>query len=239
MDWDERAEASRYSESLSWARAVNTVRGPRLAAWVSTFRDNQPSEIVADYCGSFNWSCKVQFDDGMQWVVRFPVNGRVMHGDEKVRHEVAVMKFIKEKTSIPMPSIIAWGSSSDNPLGLGSFIIMEFIEGEPLDRILRQGTGPQERILRSDISDRQLETIYRQIANILLELSAHDFLEIGSLGLPCRPLTLKINEIESHGGVRVGSLLSLLYFNTDIELICFRTYLKDFLICYRVFPQHC
>ncbi|KAJ5562714.1 hypothetical protein N7461_001475 [Penicillium sp. DV-2018c] len=217
MDWDERAQASHYAESLSWARRFNSTKGPRIANWVSTFRDNQPSEIVGDSCGSFNWSCRIKFDDGVQWMVRFAVPGRVMDGDEKTTHEVATMRFVKEKTNIPVPSVIAWGLGHENPLGLGAFIIMDFIEGEPLDVILRQGPGREEaRSLRLDINDEELETIYRQIANFLLDLSAHDFPQIGSLsgnaildsGIDSRPLTLKMNEIESHGGVRVGGPLS-------------------------------
>ncbi|KAL2819759.1 kinase-like domain-containing protein [Aspergillus granulosus] len=217
MDWDERAEASHYAESLSWASRFNSTRGPPIATWVSTFRNNQPSEVVGDNCGSFNWSCRVKFDDGIQWMVRFAVSGRVMDDDEKISHEAATMRFVKEKTNIPVPSIIAWGSGDENPLGLGAFIIMEFIEGEPLDMILRQGPGREEaHTLRLDIGDEALETIYRQIANILLELSAHNFPRIGSLsrntdfssGINSRPLTLKMNEIKSHGGVCVGGHVS-------------------------------
>lgn len=141
-----------------------------------------------------------------------------MDGDEKITHEAATMRFVRENTNIPVPSVIAWGLSHENPLGLGAFIIMEFIEGEPLDVILRQGSGPEEaHSLRLDINDEELETIYRQIANFLLGLSAHDFPQIGSLsgnadfnsGINSRPLTLKMNEIESHGGVRVGGVLPL------------------------------
>ncbi|RHZ58439.1 hypothetical protein CDV55_105911 [Aspergillus turcosus] len=133
------------------------------------------------------------------------------------------MQFVKEKTNIPVPSVIAWGLGHENPLGLGPFIIMEYIEGEPLDTILRQGTGPEEaHALRLDISDEELETLYRQIANILLELSAHDFPRIGSLsrnpdfgsGIYSRPLTLKMNEIKSHGGVRVGGHISKTFSST-------------------------
>ncbi|KAL4964163.1 phosphotransferase family protein [Aspergillus stella-maris] len=219
MDWDERAEASHYAESLSWSGRFNDARGSPIADWVSTFRDNHPSEVVDDYCGSFNWCCRVRFDDGLQWIVRFAVPGRVMNGDEKVCHEVATMRFVKEKTNIPVPAIISWGRSHENPLGLGPFIIMEFIEGVSLDTLLRQGPGEVEaHTLRADISDEELETIYRQIASFLLELSAHDFPRIGSLSVSedtdtssvvdSRPLTLKINEIESHGGVRVGGPVS-------------------------------
>jgi hypothetical protein len=39
------------------------------------------------------------------------------------------MRFVGEKTNIPVPSVIAWGLSHENPLGVRAFIIMELIEG--------------------------------------------------------------------------------------------------------------
>ncbi|KAL4933269.1 uncharacterized protein BDV17DRAFT_279059 [Aspergillus undulatus] len=137
-----------------------------------------------------------------------------MKGDQKICHEVAVMQFPKNNTSIPVRSIIAWGLANENPLGIGPFILMEFVEGQPLDEIPVDRSNESEgiRILRSNISNGELEIIYRLVANILLELSAHEFPRIGSLSLTTdtvheietRSLTLKINEIESHGGVCVG-----------------------------------
>jgi hypothetical protein len=150
-------------------------------------------------------------------MIRFAVPGRAIDGDEKVRHEVATMQFIKTETKIPVPSVLAWGMSKDNPLGLGAFIIMDFIEGDPLGKILEVLPEPESgQTLREDISDRDLDIIYRQIANILLELSEHDFPRIGSLSridhdtcVDSRPLTLKMNETERHGGVNISSMLTL------------------------------
>lgn len=141
-------------------------------------------------------------------MVRFTVPGKIMDKDEKVHWEVITIQFIKAKTKIPVPSIITWGCSADNPLGLGPYIIMEYIDGQPLDEIIRQQTE-DGYTLRSDIDDQELEIIFRQIANIYLELSSHDFPHIGALSNPLDttvqsgPLTLKINEIESHGGIKL------------------------------------
>lgn len=208
MDWDERAERIHYEQSLAWSGRFNDKKETDIAQWVSSFRDNFPSELVDNRCGSFNWSCRIRFDDGLQWMVRFAVPGKIMDGDEKVHREVNTMQFLKAKTKIPVPSIITWGYSCDNPLGLGPYIIMEFIDGLPLDEIIRQpiDTG---YTLRSDIDGRELDIIFRQIANVYLELASHDFPYIGALsnplgtGVEAGPLTLKINEIESHGGVEI------------------------------------
>ena len=212
MDWDERIEAAHYAESLTWSGKFDKARGAPISAWVSSFRDNRPSKVVGDNCGSFNWCCRVQFENGLEWMVPFAVPGRVMNGDEKVRHEIATMQYVRRQTAIPVPSVIAWGLSRDNPLELGAFIIMEFIEGERLDGILQHPDPESRRTLRSDISKGDLENVYRQLANILLELATLDLPRIGSLSaIPAHdvcidsgPLTLKMNEIESHGGVRVG-----------------------------------
>jgi hypothetical protein len=75
--------------------------------------------------------------------------------------------------------------------------------------------------LRKDISDDTLYIIYRQMAKILLELSMHDFDKIGALSsvndesgttswhVTSAPLTLKINEIERSGYVRLRIYLRI------------------------------
>jgi len=215
MDWDERAEATHGTISDEWFRKFNKARGPPIANWVSSFRDNHPSDIIGDHYGSFNWSCRVLFKDGVEWLVRFPVPGQVMDGDEKLRREVAVMRLVREKTNIPVPKVHAWGLSNDNPLGLGAFIVMEYIPGECLGHLWR--VGLKERILRPDISERDLRTVYRQIAGFYLELSNLEFPHVGSLSIrddqsihpDLGPLTLKMQEIEAHGGVRLGGMYIL------------------------------
>ncbi|KFX93034.1 hypothetical protein O988_07031 [Pseudogymnoascus sp. VKM F-3808] len=220
MDWDERAEHSHRADSLAWSSKFNEARGGPLSTWLSTFRNGLPCEVVGDLCGSFNWCCKVEFEDHIKWIVRFAVPGKVMNGDEKIRSEVATMQFINAETTIPIPLVIAWGTSDDNPLGLGAFILMEFIEGESLGKILEEFPEPEHgQILKSDIDENDLETIYRQVANILLQLSEHDFSQIESLSridnthscAASRSLTLKLNEIESHGGVFVGDSISRIF----------------------------
>ncbi|OCK73946.1 hypothetical protein K432DRAFT_430305 [Lepidopterella palustris CBS 459.81] len=211
MEWDERAELAHDTLCDRWFSKFRVQRGPTIANWVSSFRDGLPSEIVEDHCGSFNWSCRVRFKDGVEWLVRFAVPGRVMDGDEKLRREVAVMHLVREKTNIPVPKIYAWGLSNDNSLGLGPFIMMDYIpSGECLGHLWR--VGPNERILRSDVSERDLRTVYRQIAGFYLELSKLEFPNVGSLSIKddqsvhadLGPLTLKMQEIEAHGGVKVG-----------------------------------
>lgn len=211
MEWDELAELAHDELSDQRFSKFRTQKQTSLADWVSSFRNGHPCEVVENLCGSFNWSCRVRFKDSVEWLVRFPVPGRVMDGDEKLYREVAVMYLISEKTNIPVPKVHAWGLSKHNVLGLGPFIIMDHISGgESLGHLWR--VGPEERILRDDISERDLRTVYRQIAGFYLELSKLEFPTVGSLSIKddgsirsdSGPLTLKMQEIEAHGGVKVG-----------------------------------
>jgi hypothetical protein len=59
-----------------------------------------------------------------------------MYLTEKVDQEVAVMKFIKEKTRILILKVIASRRTKGQFARLGPFIIMDFVEGEHLDKAL-------------------------------------------------------------------------------------------------------
>ncbi|KAG9672585.1 hypothetical protein KCU69_g13335, partial [Aureobasidium melanogenum] len=138
-----------------------------------------------------------------------------MDPEEKVRREVAVLKFVREKTQIPVPKVIAYGSASENQdPNIGPFIISEWVDGKPLESLLEKLPRPEwGPVLRDDIDDDVFYNIYFQMADILLELASHDFGRIGSLKILdadgestsspicARPLTRKMNEIQRGGYV--------------------------------------
>ena len=142
-----------------------------------------------------------------------------MYPYEKICREVAIMKFVGENTSIPVPRVIAFGTAAENhDPAIGPFLITEWIEGIPvtafLEKLPRPSWGP---VLRDDIGDIQLRTIYSQIASILLELAEHDFDNIGALSagqthsetsvwsVESRPMTLRVNDIKAGGNVIADS----------------------------------
>jgi aminoglycoside phosphotransferase (APT) family kinase protein len=207
MDFDEIAEASNEASCDAWFDLFNSVQGAPLSKFVSKFRDHKPCWQRSLDCGSFNFCCQFAFADGVQWLIRFPMPGKVMYLAEKIRREVATMKFIHAKTQIRIPKLIAYGMEDD--LGLGPFIITEFIRGKSLDKLWKENPKEPRSRLRLDIDEKDQETVYRQVANILLELAVHKFDRIGSLSLDdggaysvtARPLTLKMNEVTRVGGV--------------------------------------
>lgn len=200
------------AECSRWATLLVQKR-EQLLQWVSTLHPQRLSCQIEDsfFHGSYNLGQKVTFSDGNKWLVRFPLFGHVSphYVDEKVAIEVEVMKLIRERTAIPIPDIKHWGPAAENPLGLGPFIIIDFIEGVPLDSLLSDPSAEQHfRLFKKDINDNMIEVVYRQFTKILLQLFQLDFDRIGSLPtpktgfhVPIRPLTFKVHDILQTGGV--------------------------------------
>ncbi|TAQ91380.1 hypothetical protein B7494_g338 [Chlorociboria aeruginascens] len=207
MDFDEIAEASHEASCNAWFDLYDSLQGAPLSKFVSKFRDHQQCWQQSIDCGSFNFCCRFAFADGVQWMLRFPMPGRVMYLAEQVKRELGPKKYILEKTKIPTPKLIAYGMEDD--LGLGPFVITEFIKGKTLDKLWKENPEEPRSGLRSDIDEKVQEIVYRQVANILLELAEHKFDRIGSLSfddggsysVTARPLTLKMNEVARVGGV--------------------------------------
>ncbi|KAF2759875.1 hypothetical protein EJ05DRAFT_531274 [Pseudovirgaria hyperparasitica] len=212
MDCHKPSTLLSETECAGWLNVVIQKR-QQMLAWVTSLH---PQKLACEsdgnlFYGSYNFRQKVTFSDGTSWVVRFPLfgNNALRYTDEKVAMEVEMMTFIREKTTIPVPRIRHWGLSRANPLGVGPFIIMDYIEGVSLTSFLiKRDPELQFSHVREDVDDETLETLYRQFANILLQLFQHDFERIGSLpalktgfDVPIRPLTFKAHDILQAGGV--------------------------------------
>ena len=119
--------------------------------------------------GSFNKTYTV--DTKTKLLVKsyvFRVSLPVEPGD-KVRNEVATLDYVKRHTKIPVPTVIAYDSSSNNVLGF-EWILMEKIPGSPLSDIW------------SILSYISKKAITREIASYVLQLrEICVFHEIGGL----------------------------------------------------------
>ncbi|KAL1867028.1 hypothetical protein Plec18167_008819 [Paecilomyces lecythidis] len=200
-----------------WVDRINEkLADGSLRRWVSSFHpDNILCYLEGDlYYGAFNAGMKMVFSDGTSWMLRFPRVGMICddYADEKVAAEVTTLRLLHNKTTIPVPKVQAWGPAARNPLGLGPFIMMDFINGVSLNRHLKDysNSDSPSRLMREDISDSDIEIIYRQMANFLLQIFELDFDHIGSLpwpedgpqrSPPKRPLTFKAHTILQDGGV--------------------------------------
>jgi hypothetical protein len=112
-------------------------------------------------------------------MVRFARPGRVQLPDERVQNEIAVMTIVRERTTIAVPSLKAWGVSDENKLGLGAFIMTTFVEGVDLGKFLHD--HDYHRFRMRQVEPHILERIYRQVIRFQLQLSQIDFPRIGGL----------------------------------------------------------
>ncbi|KAK6948381.1 hypothetical protein Daesc_010147 [Daldinia eschscholtzii] len=89
--------------------------------------------------GGQNCHAEIMFDDNVKWLAQPrlssasspPLEAR----DYILRSEAATMTFLQKHTRIPSPRIYDWACESDpsNPLGRAGYILMEKMEGKPLD----------------------------------------------------------------------------------------------------------
>jgi hypothetical protein len=208
--FDELAETDGDEEFKAWVSDVYDAK-QKIIDFVSSRREGQPVGDFDGYLkGSFNLSLVIKFDDGgPKAVIRFPKPGITATNlrDEKVRNEVQVLEFLREKTTIPVPRVVNWGMTEDSPERLGPFIIMDYVEGTCLATILRQPTeNTREYILKTDVDDTKLDFLYEQLADCTLQLSRLDFSTIGAItknsssnewDASARPLTYNMNELRT------------------------------------------
>jgi aminoglycoside phosphotransferase (APT) family kinase protein len=175
---------------------------------------NEAGEFLRFFKGSFNLSIAVRNSvTNERVVIRFPIPGKVydLWRGKKVKHEVMVITYLREHTSIPVPRVYHWGLTEESPQQLGPFIIMEFMEGENLGDVLKKPT-PNEAdlaILDPDIDEAKLGGIFEQLASFMLELSRLEFPRIGAISKDAvsgewavtePPLTYDMNEVVSFAG---------------------------------------
>ncbi|KAI5464572.1 phosphotransferase enzyme family protein [Mariannaea sp. PMI_226] len=171
--------------------------------------------------GSFNVCYFVEFEDGVKWVVRIPLTPCLAFGSRnKLESEVATMKLVQEKTSIPVPSIINY-KLGDDSTPLSSYLIIEYVEGEKLSFAQLKSFSADER-----------KRFFSSLANVYLELRRLEFPAIGCLTedfqVRKKPVTIAVNtqQLEGLGPSRVqdafyglGSLTSANEYTTMQLLI--------------------
>jgi hypothetical protein len=207
--FDELAETEGDNEFRTWVSKVIDAK-QEIVDFVASRRPENPAGEFESYLkGSFNLSLVVKFDDGgPKAVIRFPKPGHTSRDlrDEKVRNEVQVLRFLSEKTTIPVPRVSAWGTTEDSPQQLGPFMIMDFVDGTSLATLLKEPTESErdEVTLATDVDDTKLDYVYEQLAEYMLQLSQLDFNSIGALekdaltnkwNVRGRPLTYNMNEL--------------------------------------------
>ncbi|POS70216.1 phosphotransferase [Diaporthe helianthi] len=184
------------SEELAdeWLKfALDPDNQAELVDFVRRYRPgfSLPKMIYKPIRGSYNVNWKLEFEDGFFVMIHVPIPHLVAFPDEKIRAEVAAMRLVRNNTTIPVPEVYGWGTTAENPTGYGPFIIMEYIEhAKCLEHVI---TDEMESLksngFKKDGSDKKLLKAYRQMANIMLQLSTIEGSAIGypSLTRPPKP----------------------------------------------------
>ena len=173
MDYDKRKDIVHEVQKNVWVERVNAARiDGRMCSWVTTLHPDQLlCRLDGGFLhGSYNLCQKFIFSDNAIWLLRFPRFGAICEdsADEKIAMEVEVLSLTHER-GVPVPKVYSWGLAAANPLGLGAFILMEFIEGTSVNHLLKD-PNVDSRLVREDISDNDIEFLFRQISYIQLQL---------------------------------------------------------------------
>lgn len=187
MNFDELEARKQERLIEDWAKLFDSSL-ESISQLGGRFRGDSKCFLVSKHCGSFNFCVRMHWKDGgPDWLIRFPIPGKTVFPEKKFSNKVATMKFIRERTSIPVPKVIAHGTAADNNTGLGPFIIMTWIEGKNMKELMQipsvDGDKSYESgdIMRPDIDRTTLSALYGQMTSVLLELSTIKFDRIGSL----------------------------------------------------------
>ncbi|KAM5347298.1 hypothetical protein ACJ41O_010303 [Fusarium nematophilum] len=217
--YDELAQADADNECRTWIRKLIDAT-EEVVAFVDARLDGKGTgEYLGFLKGPYNVSFHVGFGDQRpSALIRFAKPGRT-HTPwraEKVENEVCVIEYVRENTTIPVPSIHSWGLAEESPQQLGPFIIMDFIEGTRLSTLLKQPSEDEDAdmILNPAMDDKTLDIIYDQLADYMFQLSYLEFPLIGAINknplgdwaVISRPLTYDMNELVTGTGFPTDKL---------------------------------
>ncbi|CAE7125485.1 unnamed protein product [Rhizoctonia solani] len=125
----------------------------------------EPSHIKFLSSGTFHKAFLVSLVDGPDVVARI---ARRYMPKLKTESEIATINYVRAHTNIPVPFVYAYDSDPYNKLG-GEYIIMSKAPGVPLIRHFHS------------MSANKMHDLLKNLAEMLIPLSAHTFPAIGSL----------------------------------------------------------
>ncbi|XXH05852.1 hypothetical protein Hte_012292 [Hypoxylon texense] len=123
--------------------------------------------------GSAHVFYSIEFYDGTKWIMKIPANGTSDIWDklsaETMRIEALTLNVLKTETSVPVPEIIDADSSPHNEVHV-PYLIMEFVEGQTLDRVWFGKQGDDEK----KIKERRTKVL-SGLARAMLQLGRYEF----------------------------------------------------------------
>ncbi|KAF8999814.1 phosphotransferase enzyme family-domain-containing protein [Cyathus striatus] len=185
--------AERVKSMVSFLRP----RFPQIEAFASSNHPrNIPCHLIGDH---YTWGqsfavFEILFDDGTSWIIRFgmsPMDAYFNTAEQlerKILNEVAALHLVRQRTTIPVPEVIAYHpiQSSSNPLGpdFPAFVLMTAITGITIEdcgiAIQELGRGDSDPLQGDETKRPILDRYLRDIADLHVQLSKITFDKIGS-----------------------------------------------------------
>ncbi|KAH8729238.1 hypothetical protein BGZ61DRAFT_345627 [Ilyonectria robusta] len=166
-------------------RFINSLDLDQICRLASSYHGGLPCQVVRVMrYNPFNVGVIVMFPTipPESWVVRLPIPGLVVWIDEKLEAELATMRYVGAKTTIPIPRVHGYSFTEGSPIQM-AFIIMDCIAGRNLAD-LDFPFPMQNKTCSSEIQDILTSKLYRQLADFYIQLRQLEFPEVGALGLP-------------------------------------------------------
>lgn len=116
------------------------------------------------------------------YIITLPLNNKASHTNLVLRvsghhlpqiktaNEVGIMSWISKNTTIPIPDVIAYDASVDNPI-VHEYTLLSRVKGETLSDIY------------PTLSEEQISGILDQLIDILGQLHVHEWDAIGGLNI--------------------------------------------------------
>ncbi|KAG5650543.1 hypothetical protein H0H81_011872 [Sphagnurus paluster] len=166
--------SSSSSIKSEWMLVAETISIPALQELASRHAYPQepplaPAPITVHtppLWGAYNLAYPITLPDGRKWLARIPFPE--YFDQPSMESAMCTLRLICEKTTIPIPTIHAYDTSSENALG-APYILMDFAEGVSLDSVWL------------DIDDDARRRIFEQIAGHMSQLGRFEFDKIGAL----------------------------------------------------------
>lgn len=122
--------------------------------------------IYPPLCGSYHVVFPIEFADGVEWMLKISANGD--HFDSVAAaalvSEAQTMQMLKTETSIPVPAVYAFDTSSNNALSC-PFVLMEKLCGTPLSYQWFNSEVPKARLEHFRVK------VLQSLAGVMVQLN--------------------------------------------------------------------
>ena len=130
--WSGMSSETEESPYGQWVQGLlNRINWDALCQYASKLHNDEDCTISPDFTmGGRHMVRRINFRDGTRWIGRVrittPINGD--EGRRLLQREVDCMELVKERTSVPVPTVFGYVVSAKNDFG-APFMLMECLSG--------------------------------------------------------------------------------------------------------------